>query len=476
MSGFTKLHEEILDSSIWHEPHTIRILWITMLAMSDANGAIEASIPGLAARARITISETQEGLAVLSGTDSFSRSKDCEGRRIQEIDGGWLLVNHAKYREARDPVSRREYLRQKQAELRAKSATTVPKTVATVSTTVQLRSPGYVFFVATVDRVKIGFSTNPWARMPEIKRAHGDAVLLGVEKGTTDMEKQRCEQFSSLEISPGWFRRDAELIAFASSVSVTKWTASGPTTVMSTTSTHTEAEAEADTKDRLLRNLSARADGPSGLVAETGISEEELAAYTGETKPAEAPAAMLLESEDDAPDGKTFPWRQIASAMKRLTPTMKMPSVGDRRDHAMRKFWRDNGKTLGCFELLATNVAESDYVMSRNGHKTVSGRPYTWSWIFTKGPRGKLRAEEIMVGDFSNEKMAWVLEKNAKATMTKVMIASSVTPVEVNLAEVWQGELCTRSPARTGFGIRESRREHGNRLCFSHTLHRWRCD
>jgi len=450
VSGYTKLHEEILDSSIWHEPHATRILWITMLAMADANGAIDASIPGLAARARITIPETQAGLDLLAGTDKFSRSKDCEGRRIQEIDGGWLLVNHAKYREARDPVSRREYLRKKQAELRAKHSTTKVALVATSPTTSpttnQLRAQGYVAFVATNDFVKISFSTNPWARFSELKRRYPDAVLIGVENGTTDTEKQRCEQFSETEVSPGWFKKTEKIVAFASKLSFTKTAVFPPTTNLSTTSTQAEAEAEAeaDTKDGLLRKPSARADGPSDLEAETGMSEEELAACTKEAEVAAVesptPAAMLLQSEDDAPNGKSFPWRQIASAMKRLTPTMKMPSAGDRRDHAMRKFWRDNGKSLGCFELLAQKVAESDYVQARNGHTTVNGRAYTWSWIFTKGPRGKLRAEEIMAGDFSNDKMAWVIEKKAKAVMTKVMLALSNTPIEVNLSEMWNGE------------------------------------
>ena len=323
-----------------------------MLAMADRNGEIQASIPGLARLAGVPIPDCEEALAKFIAPDPYSRTPDDEGRRIEKIEGGWSLLNHAKYRE-----------------------------------------------MASRD----------------------DSKAANTERQCRHREKEK----RNATVTP----RNAKVT---------------PSNIRVTHTLHiAEAEAEAG-KDSLLRKLSARADGPSDLEAETGMSEEELAACTKEAEVASvespAPAAMLLQSEDDAPNGKSFPWRQIASAMKRLTPTMKMPSAGDRRDHAMRKFWRDNGKSLGCFELLAQKVAESDYVQARNGHTTVNGRAYTWSWIFTKGPRGKLRAEEIMAGDFANDKMAWVIEKKAKAVMTKVMLALSNTPIEVNLSEMWNGE------------------------------------
>lgn len=69
-----------------------------MLAMKDKDGVIEASIPGLADMARITLEECEEGLTRLSSPDRYSRTKDHDGRRIQEIDGGWIVLNHEKYR------------------------------------------------------------------------------------------------------------------------------------------------------------------------------------------------------------------------------------------------------------------------------------------------------------------------------------------------------------------------------------------
>ena len=98
MSGFTKLKSSILQSTIWDEAHHVRILWITMLALSDSRGNVEGSIPGLARMARVTIDECLDGLKILSNPDSWSRTKDNEGRRIKEVDGGWFIYNYEKIR------------------------------------------------------------------------------------------------------------------------------------------------------------------------------------------------------------------------------------------------------------------------------------------------------------------------------------------------------------------------------------------
>lgn len=120
---FTKLFHSILDSTIWQEPATTKILWITMLAMSDRNGEVQASIPGLAVRAGITLQETERGLTALLSPDAYSRTKDHEGRRIAECEGGYVLLNHSKYRALLSAEERREYNRRKQAEHREKQRT-----------------------------------------------------------------------------------------------------------------------------------------------------------------------------------------------------------------------------------------------------------------------------------------------------------------------------------------------------------------
>jgi hypothetical protein len=120
MTGYTKLFASILDSTIWREDDKTRIVWITMLAMSNQWGDVQSSIPGLADRARVSIPEAEKALKVLAEPDEYSRTKDHDGRRIQEVDGGWRILNHGKYREKMSQDERREYLARKQREFRAR--------------------------------------------------------------------------------------------------------------------------------------------------------------------------------------------------------------------------------------------------------------------------------------------------------------------------------------------------------------------
>jgi len=70
-----------------------------MLFMSDRNGLVEGTIPGLARIAVVTLQECQEAIGVLLAPDPHSRTKDFEGRRVKEIEGGWVVLNHEKYKE-----------------------------------------------------------------------------------------------------------------------------------------------------------------------------------------------------------------------------------------------------------------------------------------------------------------------------------------------------------------------------------------
>lgn len=121
MTGYTKLFGSILASTIWREDDKTRIVWITMLAMSNREGVCEASVPGLADFARVSVDDCRAALEKLMAPDPDSRSQEHEGRRIAKIDGGWVILNHRKYREKMNADERREYNRLKQAEWRQKN-------------------------------------------------------------------------------------------------------------------------------------------------------------------------------------------------------------------------------------------------------------------------------------------------------------------------------------------------------------------
>jgi len=110
MAGYTPLFGSIVRSSIWDEDNATRIVWITMLALAEADGTIEGSIKGMAHEARVTLTECKTALEILKAPDPYSKTTDNDGRRIREIDGGWLVLNHKLYREK--AKSRAGYMRQ----------------------------------------------------------------------------------------------------------------------------------------------------------------------------------------------------------------------------------------------------------------------------------------------------------------------------------------------------------------------------
>ena len=132
-SEFTKLYKSIIFSSVWSEPNATRIVWITLLAMSNENGDVHTSTPGLASAAHVTLAECEAALSTLSSPDKYSKSKEKEGRRIEEIEGGWHIINRNKYRDI--PADRTEYWRDWKRRRRAESkAAKCPQDKRTKST------------------------------------------------------------------------------------------------------------------------------------------------------------------------------------------------------------------------------------------------------------------------------------------------------------------------------------------------------
>jgi hypothetical protein len=97
---YNKLFTKILDSSIWLESAPTRLVWLTMIAAMDETGfALFASIPNLAHRARVTPEEAEAAVKCLESPDQNSSDPENEGRRIERVPGGWMILNAPKYRD-----------------------------------------------------------------------------------------------------------------------------------------------------------------------------------------------------------------------------------------------------------------------------------------------------------------------------------------------------------------------------------------
>lgn len=117
MAGWVKLFGSIVTSSVWCEDDKTLRVWIAFLALSDSEGRVEGSVPGLANVCRVTADEMRAALAKLSSPDPDSRTPDHEGRRLEAIPGGWLILNYRLYRDRGQAKegSRAPYMRQRRA-------------------------------------------------------------------------------------------------------------------------------------------------------------------------------------------------------------------------------------------------------------------------------------------------------------------------------------------------------------------------
>lgn len=96
---YNKLFTKILDSSIWMEDIYTRLVWITFIAAMDEYGFVAMASPAnVAHRAVLPLDKTTEAITKLEGPDPHSSDPENEGRRLERVPGGWIVLNAEKYR------------------------------------------------------------------------------------------------------------------------------------------------------------------------------------------------------------------------------------------------------------------------------------------------------------------------------------------------------------------------------------------
>jgi hypothetical protein len=97
--SYAKIHDDILESSVWAEPYATRIVWTAMLVMADRDGNVRARALGIAKRAGVTLEEARAALATFLAPDAESKSRVADGRRVVETSTGYLIINYETYRD-----------------------------------------------------------------------------------------------------------------------------------------------------------------------------------------------------------------------------------------------------------------------------------------------------------------------------------------------------------------------------------------
>ena len=117
---YNKLFTKIIDSSIWLEPSPTRIVWVTFLAVMDEVGFVQFSAVGnVANRARVTLDEAQAAVQCLESPDPESGDPEHEGRRVERVPGGWMVLNAEKHRALVKRVTQQEQTRERVRKHRA---------------------------------------------------------------------------------------------------------------------------------------------------------------------------------------------------------------------------------------------------------------------------------------------------------------------------------------------------------------------
>ena len=123
MNTWAPLWSFCVESSLWDEPDYVVKVFLTMLAVKDQDNVVRFTAYQIGRKARKTESEVLDALKILSSPDKrrIERQK-YEGRRIEAVEDGWLILNGAKYHEMVREEMRKNRLRKAQANHRAKLA------------------------------------------------------------------------------------------------------------------------------------------------------------------------------------------------------------------------------------------------------------------------------------------------------------------------------------------------------------------
>lgn len=89
--------------------------------MMDQDGFVALSAVGnVAARARVPLEAAETAIRTLENPDVLDPSQEYEGRRIERVPYGWVVLNSKKYRDIIKSATAREQTRERVARHRAK--------------------------------------------------------------------------------------------------------------------------------------------------------------------------------------------------------------------------------------------------------------------------------------------------------------------------------------------------------------------
>lgn len=93
---------------------------MTMLAIKDKDGFVAGSVPGLARLAVVSREDVLDAIRVLQMPDPDSQTKLQDGRRIEEVNGGWKIINHELFQKKMKEISTKVHNAKRQRDFRSR--------------------------------------------------------------------------------------------------------------------------------------------------------------------------------------------------------------------------------------------------------------------------------------------------------------------------------------------------------------------
>lgn len=98
-------------------------VFLTMLAKKDSDHVVRASAFMIGEWAKKSEADTLKALKVLSNPDKRRlEPQPYEGRRVQKVEDGWLVLNGQFYQDLMRSINRKAYKAAKQTEYRKRKA------------------------------------------------------------------------------------------------------------------------------------------------------------------------------------------------------------------------------------------------------------------------------------------------------------------------------------------------------------------
>ena len=109
MNYYVPIFAKIVDSSLWAEPDFVVKVFITMLAKKERDNVCRGNAFNIARWANKTEAEVLEALRLLASPDTKRQEPQAfDGRRIEKVEDGWLILNGEFYQRLMKQANRRE--------------------------------------------------------------------------------------------------------------------------------------------------------------------------------------------------------------------------------------------------------------------------------------------------------------------------------------------------------------------------------